>query len=87
MEDFYLGQIQLFPFNFEPKGWKLCNGSILQIKENLALYNLIGTKFGGDGSSTYALPNLSNLSPVPKMQYYIAFQGRFPVRTNLNERE
>ena len=54
----YLGQITTFGFNFAPQGWALCNGQLLSIAENEALFNLIGTTYGGDGVNTFALPDL-----------------------------
>jgi microcystin-dependent protein len=53
----YLGQIQTFSFNFPPKGWALCNGQILPISQNQALFALLGTFYGGNGTNTFALPN------------------------------
>ncbi len=54
----YLGQITPFGFGFAPSGWALCNGQLLSINQNQALFALLGTQFGGNGSSTFALPNL-----------------------------
>lgn len=54
----YLGEIRLVSFNFAPQGWAMCNGQLLPINQNVALFNLIGTTYGGDGMSTFALPNL-----------------------------
>jgi microcystin-dependent protein len=54
----YLGQITTFGFGFAPKGWALCNGQLLSISQNAALFALLGTAFGGNGTSTFALPNL-----------------------------
>jgi microcystin-dependent protein len=54
----YLGQIQPFPFNFAPKGWAVCNGQILSIAQSSALFSLLGTTYGGDGITNFALPNL-----------------------------
>jgi microcystin-dependent protein len=54
----YIGQIEIFSFNFAPRGWAPCNGQLLSINQNQALFSLIGTTFGGDGRSTFALPNL-----------------------------
>lgn len=54
----YLGQIQPFPFNFAPKGWALCNGQLLSLAQNQALFSLLGTFYGGDGITTFALPNI-----------------------------
>jgi microcystin-dependent protein len=58
MNEFYIGQIQAFAFGFAPKGWLPCNGQLLSISQNSALFNLIGTTYGGDGHSTFALPDL-----------------------------
>lgn len=54
----FIGQIQLFGFNFPPKGWAQCNGQILPIAQNTALFALLGTYYGGDGVTTFALPDL-----------------------------
>jgi len=54
----FLGQISTFGFGFPPKGWALCNGQTLAISQNQALFSLLGTQFGGDGRTTFALPNL-----------------------------
>lgn len=78
--DYYLGQIQLFPFTFTPNYWALCNGQILNIPQNSALFSLLGNKFGGNGTTTFALPNLTNTSPVAGMNYYIAVNGIYPSR-------
>jgi microcystin-dependent protein len=60
----FIGEIRMFGGNFEPQGWAFCNGQLLPISENQALFALIGTTYGGDGQTTFALPNL---------------QGRFPI--------
>jgi microcystin-dependent protein len=60
----YIGEIRMFAGNFAPAGWAFCNGAILPISENDALFNLIGTTYGGDGQSTFALPNLQSRIPV-----------------------
>jgi microcystin-dependent protein len=54
----YVGEIRIVPFNFAPIGWALCNGQLLAISQNTALFSLIGTFYGGNGTSTFALPNL-----------------------------
>jgi len=54
----YLSQIELFPFNFAPRGWALCNGQIMSIQQNSALFSLLGTQFGGNGITNFALPDL-----------------------------
>jgi microcystin-dependent protein len=58
MSDQFLGQIAIFSFNYPPKGWAFCNGQILPINQNQALFSLLGTTYGGDGRTTFALPNL-----------------------------
>jgi microcystin-dependent protein len=78
--DYYLGSIELFPYNFAPMGWILCNGTILQVRQYSALFSLISNKFGGDGQSTFAVPNLLNDSHVPNMNYYICISGIYPTR-------
>jgi microcystin-dependent protein len=57
--DPYLGEIKLVPYTFAPVGWLPCQGQLLSIADNSALFSLLGTTYGGDGSSTFALPNLS----------------------------
>jgi microcystin-dependent protein len=59
----FLGQITLFPFNFAPVGWALCQGQILPISQNTALFSLLGTQFGGNGVSNFALPDLRGRVP------------------------
>lgn len=63
-QDAYLGQIILFAGNFEPRGWAFCDGRILQIAQNSALFSLLGTYYGGDGRTTFALPDLRGRVPV-----------------------
>lgn len=58
MSDPFLGEIRLISFNFPPKGWALCDGQLLPINQNQALFSLLGTTFGGDGRTNFALPNL-----------------------------
>ena len=78
----YLGEISLFPYNFAPRGWAACNGAILPISQNQALFSLLGTTFGGDGRTNFALPDLRSKSPFPAgvIGYCIAVQGVFPSR-------
>jgi len=78
--DALLGSIYLFPYNFTPSGWMSCEGQILQINQYSALYALIGTTFGGNGSTTFGLPNLNGAQPLATMKYYIAMVGIFPSR-------
>ncbi|MBV9174337.1 MAG: tail fiber protein [Chloroflexi bacterium] len=80
--DPFIGEIRLLPYNFAPIRWALCDGSSLQIAENQALFALIGTVFGGDGQTTFSLPDLRE-SPLPagtQGGYYIALEGVFPQR-------
>jgi microcystin-dependent protein len=60
----YIGEIRMVGFNFAPAGWALCNGQLLSIADNTALYSLIGTFYGGDGQQTFALPNLQSRFPL-----------------------
>ena len=60
----YIGEIRMFAGNFAPIGWMLCQGQLIPISENDAMFNLIGTTYGGDGQETFALPNLQGRVPV-----------------------
>jgi len=60
----FISQIEAFAFNFPPKGWAFCNGQLLPINQNQALFSLIGTFYGGNGSTTFALPNLQGRVPA-----------------------
>jgi microcystin-dependent protein len=60
----YLSEIRMISFNFAPKGWALCNGQLLPINQNQALFALLGTTFGGNGQTTFALPDLRGRSPL-----------------------
>ncbi|WP_021170187.1 Phage Tail Collar Domain protein [Sporomusa ovata DSM 2662] len=75
-----LGQIQLFPFQWNMVGWMPCEGQVLQIVQNQALFALLGNIYGGDGRTTFAIPNLKGSEPNPATKYYIATQGIFPQR-------
>lgn len=68
MADNFLGEIRPVGFNFAPSGWALCNGSLLSIAQNTALFSLLGTQYGGDGRSTFALPNLQGQMAVGQGQ-------------------
>jgi len=76
----FIGEIRLFPYNFAPVGWAVCNGALLPINQNAPLFSLIGTMFGGDGRETFALPDLRSKVPISQGAYYIALQGVFPER-------
>jgi microcystin-dependent protein len=60
----FLGEIKLMSFNFAPRGWAMCNGQFLPINQNQALFSLLGTMYGGNGQTTFALPNLQGRVPV-----------------------
>jgi len=64
MQDPWLGEIALVAFNFAPQGWAFCNGQLLSIAQNTALFSLLGTTYGGDGQTTFALPNLQSRVPI-----------------------
>jgi microcystin-dependent protein len=64
MSDFFLGEIQMFGFDFAPKNWAKCNGQLIAIAQNQALFAVLGTTYGGDGVRTFALPDLRSRVPV-----------------------
>lgn len=70
----FVGEIQLFGFNFNPRGWALCNGALLSVQQNTALFSLIGAAYGGNGSTNFALPDFTARAPTE--------QGRGPGLTD-----
>jgi len=62
--DPFVAEIRIFAFNFAPKGWAWCNGQLMPISQNTALFSLLGTTYGGDGKSTFALPDLQGAAPM-----------------------
>jgi len=64
MSDQFLAEIRVFPFNFAPTGWAFCAGQLMPISQNTALFSLLGTTYGGDGKSTFALPNMQGNAPM-----------------------
>jgi microcystin-dependent protein len=64
----YLGEIRMFGFNFAPVGWAMCNGQLLPISQNTALFSLLGTQYGGNGQNTFALPDLRSRVAVHQGQ-------------------
>jgi microcystin-dependent protein len=82
--DPFIGEIRAFGFNFAPRGWAQCNGQLMPIAQNQALFALLGTTYGGDGRTTFALPNLQKsgipAGPDTTVPYCIALQGIFPSR-------
>lgn len=81
MSDAFVAEIRMFGFNFAPTGWAQCNGQLLPISQNTALFALLGTFYGGDGKSTFALPNMQGSVPVQPGQgsglseYFLGQQG------------
>lgn len=68
MSDPFVAEIRIFPFNFPPTGWAFCNGQLMPISQNTALFSLVGTFYGGDGKSTFALPDLQGNAPMQSGQ-------------------
>lgn len=64
MAEPFLGEIKICSFNFPPQGWAFCDGQFLPISQNQALFSILGTTYGGNGQTTFALPNLSGRSPI-----------------------
>jgi microcystin-dependent protein len=64
MADPFVAEVRIFPFNFAPKGWAWCDGQLLPLSQNTALFSLLGTTYGGDGKSTFALPDLQGRAPM-----------------------
>jgi microcystin-dependent protein len=64
MADPFVAEIRIFPFNFAPKGWAWCNGQLLPLSQNTALFSLLGTTYGGNGKSNFALPDLQGRAPM-----------------------
>jgi microcystin-dependent protein len=64
MADPFVAEIRIFPFNFPPKGWAFCDGQLLPISQNTALFSLLGTTYGGNGKSNFALPDLQGRAPM-----------------------
>ncbi|MGQ7945871.1 phage tail protein [Flavobacterium sp. WC2509] len=62
--DPFVAEIRIFPFNFAPRGWAMCNGQLMPLSQNTALFSLLGTTYGGDGKSTFALPDLQGRTPM-----------------------
>lgn len=77
--DAILGMVYMFAGNFAPEGYAMCDGELLPISQNVPLFNIIGTMYGGDGTTTFALPKLS--APTLGINYVIAVKGIFPSRS------
>ena len=77
MQDPFVGEIRLFAFNFAPSGWLACAGQILPISQNVVLYSILGITYGGNGQTTFALPDLRDVTPRG-LQYCISLRGVYP---------
>ena len=62
--DPFVAEIRIFPFNFPPKGWAFCDGQLMPISQNTALFSLLGTTYGGDGKANFAIPNMQGNAPM-----------------------
>jgi microcystin-dependent protein len=83
----YVGEIRMFAGNFAPAGWAFCDGQLLLISDNDALFNLIGTTYGGDGQTTFALPDLRSRVPIHQGPGFVLAQrgGEEAVTLNVNQ--
>jgi hypothetical protein len=79
-DDLSLGTVLLMPYKLEQDGWVPCEGQILPINQNQAMFSLLGTRFGGDGRTTFALPDLRQAAPAPGFTYHILTRGYYPTR-------
>jgi microcystin-dependent protein len=75
----FVAEIRMFGFNFAPKGWAFCNGQLLPLSQNTALFSLLGTQYGGDGKSTFALPNLQGSVAMHTTQYSSSPLGSYVI--------
>jgi len=92
MSDPLIGEIRMFAGSFAPRGWELCDGRLLSISQHSALFSVLGTAYGGDGMTTFALPDLRSFDPVGErppsappqphtpVNFIIAKEGAFPAR-------
>jgi microcystin-dependent protein len=90
MSDPFVAEIRIFAGNFAPRGWAVCNGQLMPISQNTALFSLLGTTYGGDGRTTFALPNLQGSAPLQEgqgaglSQYFLGQSGGEPSVTLIN---
>ena len=81
LEDGTLGEIVMFAGNYEPRGWAFCEGQILSASSNSGLFSILGTMYGGDGRTTFGLPNLKEAEKnLGGVRYIICISGRYPTR-------
>lgn len=87
MSDPFIGEIKVISFNFPPKGWTFCNGQLLPINQNQALFSILGTMYGGNGQTNFALPNLQSRIPLHQGAGYTVGQAGGEVSHTLNVNE
>lgn len=75
MSEPFLAEVRMVGFNFAPRGWALCDGQVLPINQNQSLYSLLGTTYGGDGRTSFALPDLRGRTPIHKNQSHVLGQS------------
>lgn len=80
MADPFLGEVRMFGFNFAPRGWALCDGQLLPINQNQALFSILGTTYGGDGRTTFALPDLRGRTPT-----HVSYIAPYPQDLSLGD--
>jgi microcystin-dependent protein len=85
MSDPFVAEIRIFAGNFAPRGWASCDGQLLAISQNTALFSLLGTQYGGNGTSNFALPNLAGSVPMHTTQFASSPFGDFPIGTTGGE--
>ena len=85
-DDQLLGSIMLFPYNFVPQHFEKCAGQILPVGSNVALFSLLGDRFGGDGQKDFGLPDMRGHAPIKQLTYMIATSGIYPQHKNLQPR-
>ena len=84
----YIGEVRAFAFGFEPEGWAECNGDLVTIMANPALYSLLGTTYGGNGETDFGLPNIPPLEASMAgvaLKWRIAIDGNMPVRSEADQ--
>jgi microcystin-dependent protein len=85
MAEPFLSEIRVFSFGFAPKGWALCNGQFLPINQNQALFSLLGTTYGGNGQTTFALPNLQGRVPIKEGSGFTLGQAAGSASVTINQ--
>lgn len=84
MAEPFIGQVSMFAFNYAPRGWLLCNGQLLSISQNAALFSILGTTYGGNGTTTFGLPNLQGRVPLHKGTSFVEGQTGGSANVTLN---